>query len=29
MANELTAKKNEIVVYRPNGTLRLDVNVEN
>lgn len=29
MANELTAKKNEIVVYRPNETLRLDVNVEN
>ena len=29
MANELTAKKNEIVVYRPNETLRLDVSVEN
>lgn len=29
MANELTARKNEIVVYRPNETLRLDVNVEN
>ena len=29
MASELTAKKNEIVVYRPNETLRLDVNVEN
>ena len=29
MANELTAKKNEIVVYRPNETLRREVNVEN
>ena len=25
MANELTAKKNEIVVYQPNETLRLEV----
>ena len=29
MANELTAKKNAIVVYQPNETLRLDVSVEN
>ena len=29
MANELTPKKNEIVVYQPNETLRLDVSVEN
>ena len=29
MANELTARKNEIVVYQPNETLRLDVSVEN
>ena len=25
MANEVTAKKNEIVVYQPNETLRLEV----
>ena len=29
MADELTAKKNAIVVYQPNETLRLDVSVEN
>ena len=29
MANELTVKKNAIVVYQPNETLRLDVSVEN
>ncbi len=28
MANELTAKKNEIVVYQPNETLRLEVKLE-
>lgn len=29
MANELAARKNAIVVYQPNETLRLDVSVEN
>lgn len=28
MANELTAKRNEIVVYQPNETLRLEVKLE-
>ena len=28
MANELTARKNEIVVYQPNETLRLEVKLE-